>query len=435
MIFTPGILESMKGLKKPRRVGPAEAVSEIPNGAHLVVSGMAAEPRNLVREMVRQRRRLGGLTVYTSFPVGRSLYEESDCGFTIKTFSVGSLRKAVSERRASYIPCHFSDIGRLLSERILPVDVALFQVSEPDSNGFCTFGVSVEYYPEAATIAPLVIAEVNPRMPRTRGNSRVHESVFDLLVETEHALPEFLVEPAGEVENAIAAHCAEIIPDGAVLQFGPGSIQGSVLLGLSGKKELGIHSGLISDPVMDLLARGCITGSTKALNRNKIVCTSAIGTQKLYDFVRDNPMVEFHPSSYTHAAAVIGQMEKFISLNVALQVDLLGQVNSEALDGRIVNGLGGMVDFVRGARGSKGGKAIFCLPSTAKEGKVSRIVPVIPSGSTVSAIRADVDCVVSEYGVAALEGKTERERAEAICAIAHPRFREDLSAQIGILYS
>lgn len=418
--------------ERAKRVSVGEAISHIQSGDHLVIGGMAAEPLGLVKELVQQRSRLDNVTIYTSFPINESLYAspEAQGSLNIKIFSVGSLGPAVERGQASYLPCHFSEIAGYFSNGTLPLDVALVQVSPPDKDGYCSFGVSVEYYPEAVRAARLVIGEVNESMPRTHGDSLIHVSEFAFTVETEHPLPEYRVAPPGETERTIGIFCAQLIPDGAILQFGPGKLHGAVLSGLGDKKELGVHSGLINDGVLDLLERGVITGETKTLNRGKVVCTSAIGTQKLYDFVDGNREVEFYPASYTHSIAFLCKLDGFISLNVALEVDLLGQVNSETVQGVLVNGLGGMVDFIRGAKASRGGKVIFCLPSTVRKGKVSRIVPRLSPESPVTATRADVDYFVSEFGVAELRGKTEGERAEAICEIAHPNFREQLRKSI-----
>ena len=398
----------------------------------MVIAGMAAEPLCLVRELERQKGRLQGTTLYTSFPIGEPAYGTGEAlgHFTIKTFSVGSLSGAISKGRASYVPCHFSQVGSLFTRGFLPLHAVMVQVTPPDDAGYCSFGVSVEHYPSLVEDAPLAIAEFNADMPRTCGKSLIHESAFDFVVEYNHPLPEYRVPPSGEVEQDIAEYCARIISDGAVLQFGPGKIPSAVLRGLSGKKDLGVHSGLIHDAVMDLLEAGCLTGRAKTVDPEKIVCTSAIGTRRLYDFIADNPQVEFYPASYTHNIGVLRKMKKFYSLNVGLQVDLLGQANSETVNGRIVNGVGGMVDFIRGARESEGGKVIFCLPSTTRKGKESRIVSHFPDKAPVTATRADIDYIVSEFGVAEMTGKTVRERAEGICGIAAPDFREALRASI-----
>ena len=423
---------------KPKRVSVSEAISHIRSGDHLVIGGMAAEPQGLVKELVEQRERLRGITIYTSFPISKPLYgnEAVQDSFSIKTFSVGSLREAMERQQASYLPCHFSEIAACFSNGTFPLDVVLIQVSPPDRDGFCSFGVSIEYYPEAVAAARLVIAELNARMPRTHGDSLIHQSSFDFVVETDRPLPEYEVSPPRETERAIAEFCAQIIPDGAVLQFGPGRVHAAVLGGLIQKRDLGIHSGLISDSVMEMVREKTITGKTKTIDRGKIVCTSAIGTQKLYDFTQDNPSVQFYPASYTHNISVLRKLKGFISLNVALEVDLLGQVNSETVEGSLVNGVGGMMDFIRGARASEEGKVIFCFPSTGKGGKVSRIVPSLSPGSPVTGTRADMDYFVSEFGVAQLRGRTARERAEAICEIAHPDFRGALRSSMDeFLYS
>jgi 4-hydroxybutyrate CoA-transferase len=427
-----------KSSGKPKRVSVSEAISHIRSGDHLVIGGMAAEPQGLVKELVEQRGRLGGITIYTSFPISKPLYGNKAVqeSFSIKTFSVGSLRDAIERQQASYLPCHFSEIAACFSNGTFPLDVVLVQVSPPDRDGYCSFGVSIEYYPEAVFAARLVIAEMNARMPRTCGDSFIHESSFDFVVETDRPLPEYKVSPPGETERAIAGFCAQLIPDGAVLQFGPGKVHAAVLGGLIQKNDLGIHSGLISDSVMELVQGKIITGKTKAIDRGKIVCTSAIGSQKLYDFTHDNPGLHFYPASYTHNISVLKKLKGLISLNAALQVDLLGQVNSETVDGSLVNGVGGMMDFIRGARASDEGKSIFCFPSTGKGGKISRIVPRLSPGSPVTATRADTDYFVSEFGVAQLRGKTARERAEAICEIAHPDFQGALRSSMDeFLYS
>ena len=417
---------------EPKKVGVSEAISHIEPGDHVVIAGMAAEPLCLVQELDNQKGRLQGTTLYTSFPIGEPIYGsgESLGYFIIKTFSVGSLSGAIKSGHASYLPCHFSQVGPLFTKGFLPLDAVMVQVTPPDENGYCSFGVSVEHYPSLVEAAPLAIAEYNAKMPRTCGKSLIHESAFDFVVEYDHPLPEYRVPPPGEVEQGIAKYCAQIIPDGAVLQFGPGKIPSAVLMGLSHKKDLGVHSGLINDVVMDLVEAGCLTGNSKTVNPGKIVCTSAIGTQKLYDFIADNPEVEFYPASYTHSIDVLREIRNFYSLNVALQVDLLGQANSETVNGHIMNGVGGMMDFIRGARESEGGKVIFCLPSTTRGGKESRIVRHFPDKAPVTTTRADIDYIVSEFGIAEMTGRTVSERAEAICDIAGPDFREDLSSSV-----
>lgn len=413
---------------QPKKVSASEAISHIHPENHVVIAGMAAEPLCLVQELAVQKDRLRGTTLYTSFPIGEPVYGSGEVPghFSIKTFSVGSLSEAVRSGNASYLPCHFSQVGSLFTRGLLPLDAVMVQVTPPDEKGYCSFGVSVEHYPSLVEAAPLAIAELNAHMPRTCGNSLIHESAFDFVVEHDHPLPEYRVEPPGAVEKDIAEHCTRIIPDGAVLQFGPGKIPSAVLMGLSGKKGLGVHSGLITDVVMDLVEAGCLTGESKTVKPGKIVCTSAIGTRKLYDFIADNPDVEFYPASYTHNIGVLGEIKNFCSLNVALQVDLLGQANSETINGRIVNGVGGMVDFIRGARESEGGMVVFCLPSTARGGKESRIVRHFPEGAPVTTARADIDYIVSEFGIAEMTGKGVGERADAICRIAAPEFREAL---------
>ena len=249
---------------KPKMVSVSEAISHIRPGDHLVIGGMAAEPQGLVNELVEQRGRLRGITIYTSFPISKPLYgnEAYHGSFSIRTFSVGSLREAIERQQASYLPCHFSEIAACFSNGTFPLDVVLVQVTPPDRDGYCSFGVSIEYYPEAVAAAPLVIAELNSKMPRTHGDSLIHESSFDFVVETARPLPEYKVSPPGETEIAIAGFCAQLIPDGAVLQFGPGRVHAAVLGGLIHKKDLGIHSGLISDSVMEMVQERVIRGKS-----------------------------------------------------------------------------------------------------------------------------------------------------------------------------
>lgn len=344
----------------------------------------------------------------------------------VKTFSVGTLTQAVKRGQAEYVPIHYSQIGRFIKDRRIPINVLMLQLSPTDKDGNCNMGISVEYFREAIDVADIVIGELNDRMPRTNGDSLLSIDRLDYFIEVSRPLLTYDVGDTGEVEDRIGEFVAELIPDGAVLQYGPGKVHKAILKKLGQKKDLGIHSGLISDEIIPLVVNGVITGAKKEVDANKIVATGVIGTQAVYDFVHENKMVEVKSSSYTHNVSVMSQFKNFISLNSAIEVDLLGQANSETVRRNVVNGVGGMMDFVRGAISSKGGKAILALPSTTKNGEKSRIMPILNQG-VVTAGWADLHYIVTEYGVADLCGLVVSERVKKMISIAHPRFRDGLT--------
>ena len=338
-------------------------------------------------------------------------------------FVGGCTRKAVNEGRADYTPCFFHEVPKMFREGYLPVDVALIQLSPPDQHGYCSFGVAVDYTKPAAEVAKLVIAEINDQMPRTMGDSFIHVSQLDYIVETSRPIIELPPPNIGDVEKAIGENCASLIEDGSTLQLGIGAIPDAILLFLKDKKDLGIHSEMISDGVVELVEAGVINNSKKTINKGKSVVTFLMGTKKLYDYVHDNPAVAMHPVDYVNDPYVVAQNDNIISINSCIQVDLMGQVASESIGLRQFSGVGGQVDFVRGASIAKGGKSIIAMPSTASKGKVSRIVPFLDEGSAVTTSRNDVHYVVTEYGIAELRGKTLKQRARALIEIAHPDFR------------
>ena len=308
----------------------------------------------------------------------------------------------------------------------LPVDVALIQVSIPDEHGFCSFGVSNDYTKPAAKYAKLVIAEVNNKMPRTMGDSFIHVSEIDYIVESNHQIIELKPPKIGDVEKAIGEHCASLIEDGSTLQLGIGAIPDAVLLFLKDKKDLGIHSEMISDGVVELVEAGVITNKAKTIHPGKIVVTFLMGTQRLYDFVNNNPMVEMYSVDYVNDPTVIMKNSKMISINSCVQVDLMGQVASETVGLKQISGVGGQVDFVRGSNMCIDGKSIMAMSSTAAQGKISKIVPLLDEGSAVTTGRNDVNYVVTEYGIAKLKGKNLKNRARALINIAHPDFKDGL---------
>jgi len=397
-------------------------------GQHVVLSPVCAEPETLVKALIDRKDRLENVEIYTMMPMGDCPYALPEMAghFKVKTFSVGpGLMDAVRRGQADYIPCHLSQIPALFSEGIIPVDVAFIQLSPPDRHGYCSLGVSVSYMREVLTQAKLIVAEINEKMPRTRGDTLVPLSEVDYVVEASHALPALFPSKIGEVERKIAAFTSELIPDESVIQIGIGNVSEAILEELKDKKMLSIHSGTFSDGVIRLVESGALE-KKKESKRAPMVATELIGTSTLYEFCHENPLVGMWPIDYTHNVRILGQIKGLVSINSAMQIDLSGQVNAEMLGERLVNGVGGQLDFVRGAAASPGGKAVVVIPSTAKQGKISRIVPELDAGTSVTVGRADIDFVVTEYGIGRLRGKSLSERARELISIAHPDFRDEL---------
>ena len=403
------------------------AVKKIKSGDRVVVAHACGEPSHLLEAMVANADAYRNVEIVHMVAMGKGEYckpEYAD-NFRHNAFFVGgSTRDAIAEGRGDFTPSFFFEIPRQFSTT-MPVDVAMVMVTPPDENGMCSLGVSVDYTLEAVKQAKLVIAQVNPQMPWTGPHSLVSVDELDCIVEYEAPLIELAPPKIGEVEKAIGEHCASLVPDGATLQLGIGAIPDAVLLFLKGKKDLGIHSEMFSDGVVELMERGVINNSRKTLHRGVSVANFLMGTQRLYDFVNNNPQVEVYPVEYVNDPVVIAQNDNMVCINSCVQVDLMGQVASESVGLRQISGVGGQVDFVRGAAMSKNGRSIMAMPSTVK-GKASKIVPVLDEGSAVTTSRNDVDYVVTEYGVAHLTGKTLRQRAQALIAIAHPDFRQEL---------
>jgi 4-hydroxybutyrate CoA-transferase len=343
-------------------------------------------------------------------------------------FISANVRQAVNEGRADFTPCFLSEIPGLFRSGILPLDVALIQVSPPDEHGFCSFGVEVGVTKTAAETAKVVIAEVNDRMPRTLGDSFIHVSKLSHIVPVSYPLPDHPMGDITELEKKIGYHCASLIENGSTMQMGIGGIPDAVLTFLNSKKDLGIHTELFSDGVIDLVERGIINGERKTLHPGKIVAGMILGTQRLYDFVHDNPIIEMHPSEYVNDPFRIAQNDRMVAINSAIEVDLTGQVCADSIGPRLYSGVGGQVDFIYGASRSKGGRPIIGMPSSAVvKGKLmSKIVPMLKQGAGVVTTRNHVHYVVTEYGIADLYGKTIRQRASALIEVAHPEFREEL---------
>ena len=414
----------------------AEALKQVRNGDRVVLGHACGEPPTLVEALVARAPELRGVEVVHMVAMGPAKYAQPgmERSFRHNSLFVGaSTRKAVSEGRALHTPCFFSEIPRLFSWKILPVDVTLMQVTPPDAEGFCSLGVSVDYTLASARSDRVTIAQMNRFMPRTLGE-RIHLDEIDCIVEKDEPLIELKPPVIGETERAIGENVAKLIEDGSTLQMGIGAIPDAVLLFLKGKRDLGIHTEMFSDGVVALAEAGVVTNRKKTINTGKFVATFLMGTRKLYDFVDGNPDVLMRPVDYTNDPAVIGRHDNMVSINSALQVDFMGQVNAEMIGRNQFSGVGGQVDFVRGASRSKGGKSIIALPSTAAKGTVSRIAPALAAGAAVTTSRNDVHYIVTEYGAADLRGKSIRERATALIAIAHPDFREELTRDFERIY-
>lgn len=409
-----------------------EAVRAIECGQRVVISHACGEPQTLVEAMVARGSELQAVEIVHMVAMGKAAYCRPEMAGHFRHNSLfvgGTTRQAVNEGRADFTPVFFCEIPSLFRDGYLPVDVALVQVSPPDQNGFCSLGISVDYTLQALRSARLVIAQVNRFMPRTLGDSFVHVSELDILVPWDEPLIELPKPQIGEVEERIGRNVAQLVPDGATLQLGIGAIPDAVLGFLTEKNDLGIHSEMFSDGVVELYEAGVINNKAKTLHPGKMVATFLMGTRSLYDFVHDNPIVEMHSVDYTNNPYIIGQNDRLISINSALQVDLYGQVCADTIGYRQFSAVGGQVDFVRGARLSQGGKSIIAVPSTASGGKLSRIAVHLEEGAAVTTSRNDVDYIVTEYGIAGLRGKTIRQRANALIEIAHPQFREKLKVE------
>ncbi|MBP6743602.1 acetyl-CoA hydrolase/transferase family protein [bacterium] len=418
-------------------VSAAEAAQKITSGDAVYIHSNAAAPASLIEGMLARAPQLRDVTILHLLTMGRAEYARKEFGesFRVHALFIGeNVRKSVNEGRADYMPVFLSEIPALFERDIVPVDVCLIQVSPPDAHGYCSYGVSVDCTIAARRKARIVIAEVNKQMPRTLGRAFVHIDKFDYVVECDRALPELLADAPTEVEVAIGRNVASLIEDGATLQLGIGSIPNAILLQLGDKRDLGIHSEMLSDGVIDLIEKGVITNDAKTVLPGKIAVSFVIGSRRLYEFVNDNPLFEFQTSDYINDPFLISQNNKMTAINSALQIDVTGQVAADSIGDYLYSGVGGQVDFIRGAARAKNGKAIIALPSTAKQGTVSRIVANLVIGSGVVTSRADVHYVVTEFGIAQLYGKTLKERMQALISIAHPDFREKLEADCELIH-
>ncbi len=408
---------------------PAEAIRNIKRGDRIFIGTGCGEPQALVKALIESQSGIEDAEIFHLLSLGVAAYTEPRFNtiFRHNSFFIGpASREAVWEGRADYIPIMLSDIPGLFREGRLPIDAALIQVAPPDKHGFCPYGVSVDIVKAAAETAELVIAQVNPLMPRTLGDSYVHVGDIDLVVELEEPILEWTYPKPEEVHLQVARNVARLVTDEATLQMGIGTIPNAVLGFLKDRQDLGVHTEVFSDGLIDLIEAGAVTCAKKSIHPGMIVSSFCMGTRKLYDYIDDNPFFEFHPTDYCNNPSIIARNDRLTAINVALEVDLTGQVNADSLGFRFYSGIGGQADFIRGAALSKKGKPIIAMPSTTLDGKHSRIVPTLTEGSGVVTTRGDVHYVVTEYGSAYLHGKNIRDRAMALISIAHPDVRHDL---------
>lgn len=418
---------------KKKIVSLEEAVSVVKSGDRIFISGNAATPTLLAGGLARRKDELNDVEVNHILLLGEDPLSEPgmEKHFRHNSLFVGAAdRAAIAEGRSDYVPVHLSEVPNLFIDKIIPLDVALVQLCPPDEHGFMSFGAECAASKAAAESAKVVVAQVNDRMPRTLGDVFIHFSKVHKVVECSEPLKTLKEGASSELERRIAAHITNLVEDGSTLQLGIGGIPDAVLALLDGKKDLGIHTEMVSDGVMKAIERGIITNQKKTLHPGKVIATFVLGTDTLYRYVDNNPLFEMHPCQYTNNPFVISQNAKMVAINSAIEVDITGQVCADSIGTRIYSGFGGQVDFIRGAGYSKGGKPIIALPATTKDGKISRLVPQLKLGAGVVTTRADVHYVVTEFGVASLHGKSLRQRAEALISIAHPDFQEELERSL-----
>lgn len=414
-----------------------EAVTSIKSGDTVVFAHCVDEPEVLVDALVANAAAYKNVEICHMVSLGKGEYTKAEYKENFRFngwFTGASTRKSIEEGHGDFTPVFFHEIPGYIRKGLFKIDVAMVMVSPPDEHGFCCLGISSDYTVQAIESAKIVLAEVNDQMPVVFGDTFIHVSKIDKFVETSHPLPELGLPKIGEVELAIGKNCAELIDDGATLQLGIGAIPDAVLQSLKDKKDLGIHSEMISDGVVDLYEAGVVNNSKKAINKGKMIVTFLMGSKRLYDFANLNPAVEMRTVDYVNHPVIVAQNSKLVCINSCLAVDFMGQVVSDSIGIRQFSGVGGQVDFVRGASMSLDGlgKAVIAMPSVAnkKDGSmVSKITPYIDLGAAVTTSRNDVDYIVTEYGIAELKGKTLKQRARNLINVAHPDFREELKVE------
>jgi acyl-CoA hydrolase len=414
---------------KKKLVKPEEAVSVAKSGDRVYISGNAATPYVLMKALAARKDHLKDVELVHVLLLGDDPLSKPDMEghFRHNSLFVGPAdRKAINDGRADYVPIFLHQIPYLFTSGQMSLDVAILHVTPPDEHGFVSLGVEVLASKMAAETAKVVIAQVNERMPRVLGDSFLHVSRFHKIVEISDPLPQLEKSPFSDVERMIGKSIADLIEDGSTLQLGIGGIPDAVLAALSGRHDLGIHTEMVSDGVMEAIEAGIVTGTKKTFHPGKVIITFALGSDRLYDFIDNNPVIEAHPTDYVNHPFNVARNDNMVAINSAIEVDITGQVCSDSIGTFIYSGFGGQVDFIRGAAHSKGGKPIIALPSTAKNGEMTRIVPFLKQGAGVVTTRADVHYIVTEFGVAYLWGKNLQERTRALINIAHPKFRPDL---------
>lgn len=413
-------------------VSLSDAMSLIKPGKRIYLSDGSTTPLALIPGLTDPKSNLGDNEIVHMLTLGDAPYTRPEFAshFRHNALFIGAnVRAAVAEGRADYTPAFLSEIPAMIRSGRLPIDVALMSVTPPDEHGFCSFGTHVDLAPAVVEVAELVIVQMNPNLPRVPSPARIHVDGIDAIVLADHPVPELKSTVDGNVTSAIGRNVADLVPNGATLQIGIGAVPNAVLSCLQDHKDLGVHSELISDGVMRLARLGVINGSKKSINKGKIISSFIMGSRELYEFVHNNPAIELHPLDYTNDPFIVAQHDNMMAINTCLEIDLTGQVCSDSIGDRLYSGIGGQVDFIRGAARSKGGKPIIALQSTAQSGVVSRIVPRLSRGAGVVTTRGDVHWVVTEWGAVNLHGLTVRERAMALISLAHPRFRPWLIAE------
>lgn len=433
----------LQKIYQSRVISPKEAVQKIQSGNRIFLTGNCSVPQKVLAALVDHAPNLENIEICQALSVGPAEYVKTEMAGHIRVntmFISANVRKAVQEGRADFTPVLLSEFPLLFKKGILPIDVALLHVSPPDEHGFCSLGVEAGLTKSPAEAARIRIAEVNQQMPRTLGDTFVHINQLEYLVPTNYPLPELCMDAEGgsvEITEKIAGHIAELIPEGATMQMGIGAIPDTVLKFLSHKRDLGVHSELFSDGVIDLVESGVITNAQRTIHRGKITAGFIIGTQRLFKWANNNPIIELHPTEYVNDPFVIAKNERMVAINSAIEVDLTGQVCADSIGPKFYSGVGGQLDFIYGASRSKGGIPIIALPSstTLRDGSlVSKIVPTLKQGAGISTTRNHIHYVVTEYGIAELYGKTIRQRAQALIEIAHPDFRQDMRRQATALH-
>ena len=416
---------------KSKILTASKAIMKIRRGSRIFLGTGCGVPYHLVQELAAHANQMADNEIVHLLTLGDTPSADSkfQTQFRHNTFFVSAnIRDAVSDGRADYTPIMLSDIPDLFRQRRMPLDVAMIQISPPDRYGYCSLGISVDITKAASESADIVIAQVNEKMPITHGDSFVDIREIDYLVPFNEPLREFQGDEITETVDLIGSYVARLVENESTLELGIGALPQAVCNNLldSGVQDLGIHTEMFSDSLLPLIDAGIVTNKKKSINKDKVIASFAMGSKKLYEYIDDNPLFQFHDTAYVNDPYVIGQNRKMVAINSALEVDLTGQVCADSLGHKFYSGIGGQVDFIRGAKRSQGGKAIICLPSTAVEGTVSRIVPQLSEGSGVVTTRGDVDVIITEYGLANMHGKTIRERVLSLIAIANPKFRNEL---------